>query len=105
MLTASVMSFKSWVPGEIWRWEERVEEGVSLRSNSMNSMFFLSLIRGSILQKLSVLLKKSVLVKYLLELHKCLYLKSGFLNCKCINVQTYCGSLFIYIYISLDFFH
>ena len=26
MLTASVMSFKSWVPGEIWRWEERVEE-------------------------------------------------------------------------------
>ena len=26
VLTASFMSFKSWVPGEIWRWEERVEE-------------------------------------------------------------------------------
>ena len=26
VLTASFMSFKSWVPGEIWRWEEKVEE-------------------------------------------------------------------------------
>ena len=25
-LTALFMNFKSWAPGEVWRWEERVEE-------------------------------------------------------------------------------
>ena len=26
VLTALFMNFKSWAPGEVWRWEERVEE-------------------------------------------------------------------------------